>query len=695
MPDRLRAGAAARGWWALAGLAAMICAFRAGVLLYDHSLNSIDGALQTWFALDHFADGDQLGTAFQSYLGITMVLALLPVFLLFGQTLFASTLAANVAVIAGAFGAAYATIWLIRAVPPRARWQAALVLVFWFYYAAPLVAEGAGIRWPATFDPGVSLRPLRGFLPFIVLPFFVVLVRRVLRDGRALSGGLSLGLVAGAGLLWSNDAGIPLFIALVLGLVMALHRRITLLAWTLAAFGIGTMAAAGAILLAVTHGAPGPWLQYNFRDVAGDQFWFFAPWERSTRILSPADLPNILRHGELLSSASLIVLTLCVLWGMLQRMRGRSAPVRGSAFVFVGASVIGTALIPQIGGHIGAEYNAITFVLGLCAPLIIGQRMLLRWAKPVLRNASPAKTGMAVGVAVAGAALAMVGIEAARFATVWADTDRTTYDAGLGFHVTPEYAADLAAMRQLAQAWDAQGIAQDRRMLSVYTSPLDIAAGVESPASVGSLIHALGADNRANFTALVGERKVAAVTTIAPDYSGWEGWIRRANWSFFRALHENYTPIARNDQQVLWVRAETVTPPTAAATCRVSAPSRSTLALDIASPAAGLASVSVTRQPPFATGRSAMLTVTEASPDTAAKADRWADFPRYGIGNTALVSLVAPVTAGTTTRLTLEVLDGSDIGTGTCTAQVYAPVDTAALPRLPEGIDRYLAQGAP
>lgn len=691
MPDRLRAKANGRGWWVLAGLAALICALRSGVLLYDHSLNSIDGALQTWFALDHFADGDQLGTAFQSYLGITMVLALLPVFVAFGQTLFASTLAAHVAVVASAFGSAYATIWLIRAVPPRARWQAAVVLVCVFYYAAPLVAEAIGLRWPATFDPGVSLRPLRGFLPFIVLPFFVVLVRRVLLRGRALEGGLALGLAAGAGLLWSNDAGIPLVIALALGLVTALCWRIGLLMRTLAAFGVGVTVSAGAILMAVTHAAPGPWLQYNFRDVAGDQFWFFAPWERSTRILGLGDLTNILRHGELLSTASLIVLTLCVLWAMIQRLRNRSAPVRGSAFIVVGASVIGTALIPQIGGHIGAEYNAITFVLGICAPLIVGQRVLLGLAKPVLRSTSPALVGVAIGVA----ALAMVGTEAARFATIRANTDRTTYDAALGFHVTPDYAADLAAMRQLAQTWDAQGIAQDQRLLSVYTSPLDIAAGVESPASVGSLIHALGAANRANFTALVGERKVAAVTTIAPDYSGWEGWIRRANWPFFRALHENYTPIARNDQQVLWVRAETAMPPTGAATCRVSAPSRSTLALDISAPDAGLASVSVTRQPPFASGRGAMLTVTEASPDTAAKTDRWADFPRYGIGNTALVSLVAPVTAGATTRLTLEVLDGSEIGTATCTAQVYAPVDTAALPRLPAGIARYLAQGAP
>lgn len=691
MPDQMLAKAGGRGWWALAGLAALICALRAGVLLYDHSLNSIDGALQTWFALDHFAGGDQLGTAFQSYLGITMVLALLPVFLAFGQTLFASTLAANVAVVAGSFGAAYATVWLIRAVRPRGRWQAAVVLVFAFYYAAPLVADSVGLRWPATLDPGVSLRPLRGFLPFIVLPFFVVLVRRVLLQGRALTGGLALGLVAGAGLLWSNDAGIPLVIALGLGLGLALHRRIGLLVRTVAAFALGVAASAGAILLAVTHGAPGPWLHYNFRDVAGDQFWFFAPWERSTRILGVGDLPNILRHGDPLSTTSLIVLTVCVLWAMLQRLRSRSAPVRGSAFIVVGASVIGTALIPQIGGHVGAEYNAITFVLGACAPLIAAPASLWRRARPLLRKIGPRQ----VGAVAALAAVAMVGIEGARLAQVQSSTDRTVYDPSLGFHITPAYAADLAAMRQLAAAWDAQGIPQHRRLLSVYTSPLDIAAGVESPAPVGSLIHALGAENRADFSALVSEQKVAAVTTIASDYSGWEGWIRRANWPFFRALYENYTPIARNDQQVLWVLTETAAPPPAAADCRVSAVSPRTLTLDIAAPVTGLASVTVTRQPPFATGRSAILTVVEASPDTATKANRWADFPRYGIGNTASLSLVAPVAAGTATRLTLEVLDGSVIGGATCAAEVIPENDFAALPSLPEGITRYLAQGAP
>ncbi|WP_017665051.1 hypothetical protein [Porphyrobacter sp. AAP82] len=680
----------ARGFAALAGVLVVLAALRGAWLLHAHSLNSIDGALQTWFAADHFARGDQLGTAFQSYLGVTMVLALLPVFVAGGKTLFASTLAAYTMVLLGAFGTACACVWLIRPIPPRARWQAALVLVCLFYYAGPMVGQASGILWPATLDPGVSLRPLRGALPFLVLPFYVVLLRRVLLGRRALTGGVMLGLVAGAGLLWSNDAGVPLVIAPAGALVLALWERLALLARTLAGLGAGLAASAGALLTGVTHSAPGPWIQYNFRDVAGDQFWFFAPWDRGTRILSPADLPQILADADPLAALGLVVLAACLAFAAIQRLRARSAPVRGSAFLFVGASVLSTALVPQIGGHVGAEYNGITFVLATCAPLIVLPAGLWRQARGLLRPIGPRHIAALTGAAV----LAMAGTEAARIATSPERAGRTVYDPALGFHVTPAYAGDLAAMRQLAAAWDQQGIPADRRLLSVYTSPLDIVAGVRSPADVGSLIHALGPDKRAAFTALVARGQVAAVTTIAPDYSGWEGWLTRAQWPFFRALRENYAPLARNDQQVLWVRSDARRLPPASATCRIAEASPGRIVVEVESAAVGPATVRLTRQPPFATARGAMLTVIETSPDTARTTGRWAGFPRYGIANVPALELMAPVAPGRATRLTLETLDGSAIGSAACTATAAPDVDLAALPPLPEGIARHLAGDA-
>ena len=691
MPRAVRIGGGWRGFAVLAAVFAVLATLRGAWLLHAHSLNSIDGALQTWFAADHFARGEALGSAFQSYLGITMVLALLPIFAAGGKTLFASTLGAYVLVLLAAFACCYACVWLIRPIAPRARWQAALVLLAVFYYAGPLVGQASGIAWPATLDPGVSLRPLRGALPFFVLPFFVVLVRRVRRRGRALAG-FPLGLVAGAGLLWSNDAGIPLVIAMTLALALALWPKRALLAKTLAAFGLGVMLSAGAILLAVTHGRPGPWLAYNFRDVAGDQFWFFAPWDRTTRILGPADLHHILTHADPLSALALVLLAVCVAFAAVQCLRGKVSPVRGGAFVLLGAGLLGTAVLPQIGGHVGAEYNGIVFVLGMCAPLIVAPARLWRQAGRPARLIGPGALMMIAMLA----AVAMAGLETARLVRSPERSARTVYDPALGFHVTPDYAADLAAMRRLAAAWDAAGVPQNRRLLSVYTSPLDIAAGTRSPADVGSLIHALGPAKRAAFTALVARRAVDAVTTIAPDYSGWEGWLTRANWPFFRALRANYTPIARNDQQVLWVRSAAASPAEAPATCRVTGRAAGRLTFAISAASEGPATVRVTRQPPFATGRAAMLTVAEDSPDTApSDRDRWAGFPRYGIANAPALELLAPVAPGRVTTLTLETLGGSAIGDATCTATVGAAIDLVALPSLPDGIARHLVGAAP
>jgi hypothetical protein len=676
-------------WLAL--LAAALIALRGAALQFDHGLNSIDGALQTWFALDGFAEGRQLGTAFQSYLGITMILSLLPAYAAFGQTLYASTLAASAMVVAGAFASAAAIAWLLRGVPRRGRWVVAAVLLCGFYTVGRLGAAAVGQPWPVSFDPGVSLRPLRGFLPFFVLPVFVWAVRGALRGRCAFVCGSLLGLAAGAGLLWSNDAGIPLVLALALGLVAGLAAHWRRLAAMLAGYAAGTVLAAGAILLAVTHGTPKDWFLYNFLDVAGDQGWFFGPWGRETRIFGPADLPNLVTGGDPLSTLTLALLAICVAAAFLKRLAGRGNPVRGAAFVFLGASLVGTALIPQLGGHIGPEYGGVTFVFGACAPLVLLQRRWLPLVRPLLHRMTPR---LAV-LAASGAGLLILAPDAARLASLAATTDRTVYSPALGFHVTPAYAGELAAMARLGAHWWAEGIPANRRLLSVYTSPLDIAAGVRSPTSVGSLIHALGPANRARFTGLVERRAVAAVTTIAPDYSGWEGWISRAGWPFFRALHANYTPIAQTDQHVLWLRKAAADTAPASAACTVAAQGPSALMVSVTADRPGLATVTL-RRAGFATGRTALLTVSETSPDTIRRTEeqRWGDFPRYGIANAPVLTLAAPVAPGAVTRLRLAVLGGSAIGRADCTADLHQAPDLAALPPLPEGIARHLAEAA-
>ncbi|MEM6585481.1 MAG: hypothetical protein AAF692_06975, partial [Pseudomonadota bacterium] len=416
-----------RGRWVLAALITALIALRAVSLLYDHSLHSIDGAMQTWFALSGFASGAQLGGDFQSYLGVTMMLALLPVFAALGQTLFASTFAAYAAVTLGAFAIAYAIVWFIRPIPKDQRVWWTILIVFGFYYLGRAPFDAIGYPYPASLEPGVSLRPIRGLLPFLALPFVVIALRKIRDTGSARPAAL-LGMIAGVGLLWSNDAGIPLVIAMGMALVAALIGRWGSMARSLAVFVLATFACAAASLTLVTKGSPLGWLEYNFVSVAADQFWYFGPWDREARVLGPLDLVNIARLGNPLSVLSLATLAACVVIAFAKRAVGRGAPVRDAAFIAVGASLVGTALIPQIGGHIGAEYNHITFVMGCAAPFIVFQRAAMRWSKALIRALPDAVPRVG---ALAAAAL-MVALGVTGTAAMVRASERTVYDRHLG-----------------------------------------------------------------------------------------------------------------------------------------------------------------------------------------------------------------------------------------------------------------------
>ncbi|MEP1421191.1 MAG: hypothetical protein ABJK59_05420, partial [Erythrobacter sp.] len=497
----------------------------------------------------------------------------------------------------------------------------------------------------------------------------------------------ALGLVGGLGLLWSNDAGIPLVIASVIGLSVALFQKPFLLVKSLSCFATGVAISAVLTLVLVTHGQPWGWLQYNFVDVPSDQYWYFAPWNREARVLGITDLPNLFLQGQLLSTLSLNLLTACVIIAGVRRVMRRGSVLRLSAFIFVGASVLGTAIVPQIGGHIGAEYNAATFVLGICAPLIVFQDVLIPFAKPILRAPPKWAVPLVAGIA----SLGMIAADAGQLVQTVSSTDRTVYAEKLGFYVSPQAAQDLAAMERLSLDLERRGFPRDERLLSVYTSALDIAAGTKSPAPVGSLIHVLGEENRIDYIEAL-TRKSVAVTTIAPDFTGWAGWNERANWRFFKNLRDQYLPVARNDQHVLWIRTGGL-PSWHEGQCEVADWGSARMEVTISSPNSGLASVFIERSGFDAGSRTALLTVSEDSPFTrSVKAPQWSDFPRYGVANTRQIEVSAPVKSGEQTRLTFEVLDGSVIGWGECFVRVYEPIDYAQLPSLSAGIDQLIGE---
>ena len=163
----------------------------------------LDGAYQTASGLYRLADGQRPGVEFYPYLGVGLLYFLYPIFLLAGGHLAASIFTTHFTIaIAGTF-----SIGLIGAFFAKSHrllvgvllGSLILSMVVWPLPHIPAVLT-------THFTPGNSLRPLRGFLPYLCAAIVYALLRSRLSPV-AIYGGI--GAVAGAAFLWSNDFSCP------------------------------------------------------------------------------------------------------------------------------------------------------------------------------------------------------------------------------------------------------------------------------------------------------------------------------------------------------------------------------------------------------------------------------------------------------------------------------------------------------
>lgn len=92
----------------------------------------------------------------------------------------------------------------------------------------------------------------------------------------------------------------------------------------------------------------------------------------------------------------------------------------------------------------------------------------------------------------------------------------------------------------------------DDTIFSTYASALELHRGSLQPSGYDYIIHVLGDTARDNYLQSFNDCDPEYVTTINPVYSGWEYWIRNANFFFYRELYRDYEPIYANNYQIFW-----------------------------------------------------------------------------------------------------------------------------------------------
>ncbi len=692
---------------------ASLCAPSIVGVYRDHSLFSLDGAFQTYNMVSAIDRGLVVGADYFPYLGPFLGYVVYPVFKLLGGTLFASTAASYLLSNAGfAFA-----LWILAGLVGITGYKRGVVvlgggmlIIFSLYGSRFWVFENF-VLMPQYFldglyKPGNSLSSLRWLLPYISAAALLWGNARFVSAGKSFGGQRAFatfwGSVTGLQLYWSPDAGLPSTAAMVFAWVLFDGRppfypflgRLALMI----AVAVATAFLMG---LVITSGNLAGWFGYLFGGMREEQWWFFGSWEALDRVFSFSDLVR-----NVLSGMRSMLIFPAMAMASIVAIRLHRTPrerMQRTLLVYVTFTLSGTALLPQIGGHVSDFYATpiippFVFLFYLLARDSVGG--LRRKGGARLASTATAlvqKFPRSLLVLITWSPIVLIAAVSAGMALHFATKPgkQTIFVSALGASVSADIQPVLDVISRFARDADNVGLPADARIFSSYTSAVDLIAGAVPPSPYGMLIHALGSKARHDHLEALMKHDYPLVTTINPQYSAWGNWNLRASWYVYREIVKRYKPFAQTNQHIFWVPRDEPLPPAAPMFCSVGreASNRQVLSLEGSATWSNgepllseiILEVDMELTPsaaPFI-GSRALLTVVErrsALAENEGVTPPWGKSPpparRYGVGQRGgRITLVVEHNPGATSIITLESLpsDRSVLTVRSCSARAVAP----------------------
>ncbi|MEH3086483.1 MAG: hypothetical protein PGN26_08115 [Xylophilus ampelinus] len=484
----------------------------------DIPMSQADGAYQTASGLFRLAASEIPGADFFPYLGTGLLYVLYLPYRIAGgdmaSTVFAGYLITSITT---CLGLGISAALLDSKKPLRATMYVTLIsllIVTAFFSDLPPWASSRII-------PGNSLRPLRSFIPYICAGFALLTLKSNVDDNRK---AMLLCGISALATVWSNDYGVPT--ALLFGLfalfwsVRKLGRKWIFLTPAL------SLALAFILLFTVTAGHPIKLIQYNLA-VSSEQYWYYACWDRSCRILNFSDYyRNFFRPAV---GWWWLVVPLIVSYAIVVRS------LTLTLLALLGLCLLAGGSIAAIGGHIEFDY-ASAFLLW-CQSIVVLVLIVvaIRWIP---------SQALSAGITLA----AVFGLHSAWQFYARAKQERINnpqlaYSASLGGFVPIPFKNHVGI-----SAANGEAILED------YWGLWSAANHTTGKYPVDSVIHAFGFV-RERYSEALEKINPTHVITADPQYLGFfRGWMISANWWFYGRLFRNYESAISTPTTLLWSR---------------------------------------------------------------------------------------------------------------------------------------------
>lgn len=510
----------------------------------------LDGAFQTASMLYRVDAGQVPGRDFYPYLGVGPLLLLLPLFKAAGSHLTASVFSASL-LTQLSLVLLLSVLW--RLMSRQATRLSSLAAGTLLTYAGVVLPLHVGLRVPGWLSvclwPGNSLRPLRAAIVYAAMALFLLIHRRVTTPTRRFA---AYGLLAGVTMLWSNDYAIVTAGTLGLLVLLELRREQSGRIKLALLYGTTWLGAWLLLLTLSTAGHPLQQLAYNFRDVAPDQWWYFAPYREVSRIFHWYELPLYI-----VKEVPFALVALTVVLAIARETRRIEHLLLGA----VGFALMAGASVATYGGHKDAYFFAFR-MWGFVTAIIAGVRVVA-WliGRPLERRPRLVPVGTAL------AALASV--------VIVHQAVRTARAVSLARAEAPRDAARFAVPElggYLPTTWreyiELARRTPTRAVVEEYWGIWSALHRIISPWPVDSVIHALGRQREVARAMLPAAEVI--ITTRPRMSPQWQPWNVSENYWFYEELIYRRQQVAQSPNTMVFMRGGTppVDPPV---DCRIDA----------------------------------------------------------------------------------------------------------------------------
>ncbi len=517
-----------------------------------------NGAFQLMNPLTRLADGQAAGRDFQFFHGAGVSLVHFPLFILFGQGLFGSEMSRWLTSI---IFFTLSTVFLCFAWYKNKGGNYTTLLIS---FAAILILS---FLFAEVITPSNSLLGVRTTIP-IVIAGIILFKRPLQKQWPLLKGGLRLNLYTllislglAAAVLMGTEHGIASILAYVvlelLYTIFTVEKKRTALktilsiAWRYIQNLLPIVIIGGVFLVllstVISLGHPAALLQYSLLTVPGDQFWYFGAEPQG--YLSLSTLWSQLTHSSLHPLYIISVIT--AIWFYIAKRQKLLSSTQWQAVVFL--ILYGVATLSSLLGYFSPSGQIVGFMRALIiANVFIAAAFLLKIQikKPVIKKML--LPSISAGLAVVLAVLSLTILSPIDIRS----TAKNTLQNIKGNHNSLLSSGWSTMISEFQPFIEKSHNTQNSVLWSTYASLYERNNNLIHPSTDGFdyIIHALGSNDRNQYTQDFINLQPQLVATLRPSYFGFEEWLWGRHADFYTHLVENYTIIAQNEAHTLWQR---------------------------------------------------------------------------------------------------------------------------------------------